>query len=419
MRRLPIQIAIFAVLAQSLPALSQPQPEWDRITPIPRARLSWRYKQADALEANSFPNHKLDIEVRVEAEIGYRVSLERCVQSKPEPAVGRSADIEAQQPQLIGEPAPGTSSGASVVISTYSCALDIKETAQPLPYEMKLVFRVPRPQAPGTTEEQYSSFEVPVGVKGTTNRPTPMEIRPPRDPIRITAGKPARFNLTVKNNFAQYAITVKGIALEDDADGLVSIDTSHAWSDVGIDIGEEKAVPVYLRGTGMSLSRLIEGWGPNPTIKLKLRYHDGYRSSMETAPPQTVSFKPTFDPLAILFAAFIGGLVGVLIRLYGIESGRESRRKRLHFIARMLVSVVLSGLVVLIAQFTKIELVANDDRLRFPFSNPIAAFIVGLIIALYDPKVIIAWLRRLFKPGAEAAGDDAEPAPAGGTGKKP
>jgi hypothetical protein len=355
-----------------------------------QAQLYYKYRKPDALKLEAFPGRTLEFEVRIETFGSSTISLKLCRQSFPKVPKDGSAVPLLVTCQRDARPYHE----GSLTVTTYTCSAEIDKSAEPRTYKLDLEFQLP-------DEIQHRYMDLPVGSQNSTR--LQIETETP-EPVTILTGDSVPISVAVTNNYPDYPVTIIDVKPQSHVPGLLkSYEVkTHLPIKLGAS-GDTKNIDVLLH-TGMALSQLLQGSDQTPPIDLTLYYHDGIRDQVETHPPHHIKIKLGVDPAATLLCAFVGSVIGVIIRVSAEKLRATQNAPRMPLGTLILVSPVLGVMVVLLAQVVKPELLFFAGQFRLSYDNPITGFIVGFLVALVDPQTIIEFMKRRFTGDQESPG---------------
>jgi len=298
--------------------------------------------------------------------------------------------------------------GVDVEVVTYACPLSIDAAAAPRRYPITLNFK---PERPGAFPPFSAPFLVPVGVvanpRATT--PHPLRIEPATETqVTVRSGGTARIPMWIYNGFNEYDVTIRGIEVAD-ANGLVEpieyapgntrgLPKTAPPLPVFIPSRQWKKISVPVHGTMFPFSALGPAMTKTPGVYVSVYYDDGFRSSVQTLPYATITFKHAYFWLLTAVGVLIGSTVGVLLRRKFFGAGTGTLPSQIGWV------ILLSGVFVLIAHAAQIEVIVSEDRRLLSYSDPLSAIVGCLLVGLSDPQEILnKVLTRLGLRGGKPA----------------
>lgn len=266
----------------------------------------------------------------------------------------------------------------------------IAPNAEPRQYRINLTFHYPGEEV----VTRFFSFKVGVRSGGKL---TVVQDNEDLEPPTFYTGQEARYLLTLRNDFPDYAITVTKISVESVPESLVEFTDNALAQPVTLKPAEQKRVELRFKVNGMSFTSLVSGFGDSPKLKLNMTYNDGYeREVSDFTHKLNVKIRPRDSVLVMAMLA--GVLVGGLIRFYLEFLARRKSITRREMLKFVLYTVLFGMVVTAFAFFGQIQIIAF--KANGSYDKPMALFIIGLAGAVGGLQLFVGWYNS-FKPAAE------------------
>ncbi len=216
----------------------------------------------------------------------------------------------------------------------------------------------------------------------------------------ITAGSESTFVLSISNKFPSYRVAVRRIVVSSEPEGLIEHFDEVRMDDIAP--GTSKRVEIKLRARDPWWRQLwpIES---APKLNVLLTYDDGYRSEIERLPKIPIDVKLDASTMTIVLVTAVSLVLGALAGtwLRSRFSRLTALEKTLPTWERVLASLVLGGVIAVLAVATKVEILAEPASLHLRLHRPIAILFIALVVAVNNPAEI---LDRLRKSGQAVSG---------------
>lgn len=209
------------------------------------------------------------------------------------------------------------------------------------------------------------------------------------------------YRLDLENNFPDYPVNVRSVAIKSDPAGLIE-STTIPIGDFSIDPLQRRALDLPLKATSMSFSNLLSGFNDSTRLILNVTYDDGYgRVITDLSYPLKVKIRARDRILviAMLFGVIIGAVLKVYLQRLQ-HQGIITRREKL-------VAIGITSLIGLVVSFVavvgRIKIIAFDQM--GSYDNPAVIFVISLAGAVGGAQL----LSTFFSHGSSTP--DAPPAP--------
>ncbi|MBV9211819.1 MAG: hypothetical protein JOZ52_14355 [Acidobacteria bacterium] len=388
-----MKVLLFAALLLALTTLAQGQnkPAPEELPPLNETYGTFKiqplYNPAEAYAGGTF-----QLKFIITADIANKHKLE-IVECAPEDT---PSPLRIRASGTTREDAP-----AALLESTgYSYLVTIEPNAEPRNYPIKLVFHYP------DQEVITRSYNLNVGVRSRGKLSIVQDEEELEPPTFFTGDAEAHYLLTLRNDFADYAITVTKISVESIPESLVEFTDNSLAQPITLKPSEQRKVELRFKINGMNFTSLVSGFGDSPKLKLNLTYNDGYgREITDFTHKLNVKIRPR-DSVLVL-AMLSGVLMGGLIRFYLEFLARRKRITRREMLKFVIYTMIFGMVVTAFAFFGQIQIIAF--KTNGSYDKPMALFIIGLAGAVGGLQLFVGWYNSL-KPAAEEEKEKEKPA---------
>jgi hypothetical protein len=274
------------------------------------------------------------------------------------------------------ETGPAAANESGFFITKYKFRVAIGQGVDPKPYPLTLTF------GSGQTEE----VRLFVGVTSNLKVRVETDLSQPPD---IFTGVKNQLQLTLVNDYANYPVNIRSVAIKSDPYGLIQDETipMNLKIEPG---GQRQPITVAFSAASMDFTGLISGFG-TPRLIMNVTYDDGYgRAVSDLTRPVDVRVRPR--DRVLLFFMFGGVLVGALIKVVLQrlqESGQITNRQKIGFVVK---TMGIGLVVAVIAMVGRIQIVAFDAK--GSYDKPLVIFAIALTGALGGAQILSTWLKK-------------------------
>jgi hypothetical protein len=406
-----ITLAFATTLVAPTPTVGagrEPRPEdWIQLEPIPKkAQLSYRYEfhpLGTKLPA-AIPGDELQLDVRTETYDRVGLALTECKQTVPEPPQDSSPapiTVKGRGRELLA------SGLENRTVTIYHRRMSIRPDAEPRVYQIGLTFVDPK----GKSGPDYRAFKLPVLPKDTGRVKLQID-----EPIELTLGGKNDVEIKVMDNYVDYPINITGTWLGAKAKELIGKVETDPIIDENRPLRlffRDDAKPVTLKlDAPASLNHVDRWFDTESLLDVRLLFTEGYHVTPIQTDATRIKVKVRFATALTLAGALLGAILGSLLRVAMEAKGASdipSVNTRTQKVGSILCSIVLAIAIVVSLLLLDPELVLSNIHARVGIDNPIAAFVVGVVLCLDDTREIARKLRALFSFGGSSKPVSADP----------
>lgn len=383
--RQKLTLLIFSLLAM-LSAAQRGAAYTDRnIEPV-RTRGGVFYIEAAYERTEAMAGDSVNLKIKITTPTAGQSVLR--ILSSPEIDDPSEAAAQFKFALLTPNPAPTDEGGARGVEYLYD--VGIPPNADPHGYKVKLQLKYEE------EETQSRNFALNVGSKN--GKLELVKLAEGSEPQTCEAGffvsEPCTYNLSFKNNYNDYTVTIEELSLDSAPPALVA---GMKWQDeqnqITIGPGDVKEIPLTFAVNPLTLRNMVKGLATTPRLRIRARYNDdkGHPPLTDFDASAPVSIAPR---TSVLFGAvLIGLLIGSVVRYimeFMVWKKQLTRGELMRFVTY---TTVFGSLVALLAFIGKIEI--KGFTVSGSYDNPLAMLFIGLVGALAGLQLFLGWFKAI------------------------
>lgn len=342
-------------------------------------------KRPDVCKQTVFPIEHFNVTVSYNSESAYvgngYVDLNISIQSKDPGSLEMKTCESKEEPKIkcMPERGPEAANEPGFFITRYKYRVAIGQGLEPKPYPLILTFGY-------GDKVRTSEVRLFVGVTSNVKVRVETDLSQPPD---VFTGVGNRLQLTLVNDYANYPVNIRSVAVKSDPYGLIRDQTIPM--NVKIEPGgQRETITIAFTAAPMDFTSLISGFG-TPRIIANVTYDDGYgRAVSNLTQPVDVRIRPR--DRVLLFFMLVGVLAGALIKVVLQrlqESGQITRRQKIGFVFK---TMGIGLVVAVIAMVGRIQIVAFDAK--GSYDKPLVIFAIALTGALGGAQILSTWLKK-------------------------